>query len=279
MDAYAGFEPQVGEIRAVRTFRVGPGGALYPLFSNRAWSEGINSASCRISRSPVDGTPHQPAEPDCTCGFYAYASETAAAEYPNARYVLAVIACWGRVVAGTRGIRAEHARIEAIWMSPIVPAYLAAGVTERYPSVSTYLDKAAMLAEHPPTVLDCYETPAPVQRARRRVGLWLVAAVALVVGVLPAHWLGSNNNARAVWAAELAFFAIGAFVLRHRHTDMAARRRSLIFMAIALWLVAPFAGTVGIVLLRLPLIQLGALFVAHRVLLDRAARTFPAEVV
>jgi hypothetical protein len=278
MDAYAGFEPQVGEIRAVRTFRVGPGGVLFPLFSNRAWTDGINSASCRISRSPVDGTPHRPAEPDCTCGFYAYASETAAGEYPNARYVLAVIACWGRVVAGTRGVRAEHARIEAIWMSPIVPPDLAAGVTRRYPSVSTYADRAAMLAEHPPTVLDCYDTPAPARRAWRRFALWLVAAVALVVGVLPARWLGSDDDARIVWATLLAFFAIGAFVLRHRHTDVAARRRSLLFMAMTLWLVAPFTGAIGIVLLRLPLIQLAVLFAAHRVLLDRAARTFPAEV-
>ena len=35
MDAFAGFEPQVGEIRAVRSFRVGPDGTLYPLFSDQ----------------------------------------------------------------------------------------------------------------------------------------------------------------------------------------------------------------------------------------------------
>ncbi len=46
MEAYAGFEPRVGEIRALRTFRIGPGGVLYPLFSNTPWSDGTNTARC-----------------------------------------------------------------------------------------------------------------------------------------------------------------------------------------------------------------------------------------
>ena len=40
------FEPQLGEIRAVRTFRVGPGGLLFPLFSRRPWVDGDNEAAC-----------------------------------------------------------------------------------------------------------------------------------------------------------------------------------------------------------------------------------------
>ena len=118
MDAFAGFEPQVGEIRAVRSFRVGPDGALYPLFSDQAWVDGTNTARCRVSPDDPD---HGAPDPECTCGFYAYASARAADEYPHARHVLAVVACWGRVIAGSRGIRAEKARIEAIWMSPKVP--------------------------------------------------------------------------------------------------------------------------------------------------------------
>jgi hypothetical protein len=50
MDAFAGFEPQVGEIRAVRSFRVGPDGALYPLFSDQAWVDGANIARPRPRR-------------------------------------------------------------------------------------------------------------------------------------------------------------------------------------------------------------------------------------
>lgn len=277
MDAYAGFEPEVGEIRALRTFRIGPGGALYPLFSNHPWTDGENTARCMaVGRS--GSSPHAAPEPGCTCGFYAYASEGSAGEYPNARHVLAVVACWGRVIAGTRGIRAEHARVEAIWMSSTVPPDLANQVRTRYPATSVYADRASMLAEHPPTDLDCYEEPAPTERRWRRVGLWAVTVIALVTGLLPAQWLGSSTNARIVWGAELAFFVVGAVVLRSRHTDVVARRRGVLFFAVALWLLAPFAGTVGVLLLRLPLIQIGVLFLVHRALLARAASTFPAEV-
>jgi len=280
VDAYAGFEPQVGEIRAVRTFRIGPGGLLYPLFGNQAWTGGTNTARCRAHRpGGADAGSHEPPEPDCTCGFYAYASQTSAAEYPNARHVLAVVACWGRVVAGTRGIRAEQARVEAIWMSDTVPPDLVNQVRARYPSTSVYADKEAMLTEHPATDLDCYEEPAPRERAWRRIGLWTATVVALITGVLPAQWLGNNHDARIVWGAELAFFALGALVLRRRRTDVAAKRRGLLFVAVALWLLAPFAGTIGVLMLRLPLIQIGTLFFVQRVLLSRAASTFPAEVV
>jgi hypothetical protein len=279
VDAYAGFEPQVGEIRAVRTFRVGPGGTLYPLFSGHVWSDGANTAQCMvIGRTGAAAGAHAAPEPGCTCGFYAFAGEQAAAEYPNARHVLAVVACWGHVIAGTRGIRAEHARIEAIWMSATVPPDLANLVRTRYPATFVYADRSAMLAEHPPTDLDCYEEPAPSERRWRRVGLWAVTAAALVTGVLPARWLGSNQDARIVWAAEMVFFAVGALVLRRRHTDVAARRRGLLFVAVTLWLSAPFAGTIGVLLLRLPLVQIAALFLVQRALLARAASTFPAEV-
>ncbi len=279
MDAYAGFEPQVGEIRALRTFRVGPGGALYPLFSSQPWVDGANSAQClAVGRPGPEAMAHAAPAPDCTCGFYAYACETSAAEYPNARHVLAVVACWGRVIAGTRGIRAEHARVEALWLSDTVPPDLANMVRRRYPTTSVYADKAAMLAEHPPTELDCYEVPTSGERRWRRVGLWAATVVALITGVLPAQWLGSNADARIVWGAEMAFFVVGAVILRSRHTDVVARRRGLLFIAIALWLVAPFAGTLGVLLLRLPLIQIGVLFLVHRTLLARAASTFPAEV-
>lgn len=279
MDAYAGFEPQVGEIRAVRTFRVGPGGALYPLFSNTPWGDGANTAHCRAVRLAATSGPSHPApNPECTCGFYAYASESAASEYPNARHVLAVVACWGRVIAGTRGVRTEHARVEAIWMSATVPPELAAMVRERYPSVSVYADRVAMIAEHPPTALDCYEQPANAEAPWRRFGRWLAIAAAVILGTLPAHWLGSNRDARIVWGVVLGCFVVAAALSRRRHADLSARRRGLVAFAVALWLLAPFAGPVGVLLLRLPLIQLAALMFVQRVLLARAASTFPAEV-
>ncbi len=139
MDSYGGFEPQVGQIRALRTFRIGPDGALYPLFSNEPWQDGSNTARCLGKDRP----PHPSPAPDCTCGFYAYGAEQWVSDHPHSRHVLAVVACWGRIIAGTRGLRAEHCRIEALWLSAAVPADLAARVHLHHPSVAVHRDRSA----------------------------------------------------------------------------------------------------------------------------------------
>src|SRR5262249_32823027 len=209
-------------------------GALYPLFSNTSWGDGANTARCRAVRlAAASGPPHPAPDPDCTCGFYAYASDSAAGEYPNARHVLAVVACWGRVIAGTRGGRPGRARVEAIWMSTTGPRELVAMVRERYPSVSVYTDKAARLAEHPPTELDCYEEPVRTEAAWLRFGRWLTIVGAVILGMLPAHWLGNNRDARIVWGVVLAFFVVAAVLSRRRQADLAARRRGLVAFAVA----------------------------------------------
>jgi hypothetical protein len=110
-------------------------------------------------------TSHAAPDPDWTCGLYAYANPAAAAEHPNSRHVLAVIACWDASSPGTRGLRAEHARIEAIWMSPKVPPNLAIQVAGRYPAVRTYDRPSVMFAEHPLTELNCYQPDAQAERA------------------------------------------------------------------------------------------------------------------
>src|SRR5882762_5927320 len=112
MEAFSGFEPQVGEIRALRTFRIGRDGGLYPLFSDVRWAAHANTARCRSPGMGRDETDHLVVEPGCTCGFYAYADEQTAAEYPHSRHVLAVVACWGRIIAGTRGLRSQYTRVE-----------------------------------------------------------------------------------------------------------------------------------------------------------------------
>ena len=280
MEPYAGFEPQVGEIRALRTFRIGPGGRLYPLFSNTPWADGPNAATCRmVELSGGALAPHGVPEPSCTCGFYAYGSEPATAEYPHARHVLAVVSCWGHVIAGTRGLRAQYGRVDAIWVSDAVPADLVTDLAAQYPSVALYRDKAPMLAEYPPTELDCYvleesHRPTPLRR-------WLSVGVAgaLAVSVVPASWWGSLHQARLVWGVALLFFVTAALILvRARTPDLAARRRRVLFHAMALWMVAPFAGPLGIVLLRAPLLQLCVLALIQRRQLARAARRFPAEI-
>lgn len=275
MSGFSGFEPQVGEIRAVRTFRLGPGGELYPLFSERPWKPDANMATCRVSRDAEHVSP----DPDCTCGFYAYADEQAAGEYPFARYLLAVVACWGRVIAGTRGVRVQYARVEAIWVSDRVPDYLVRLMRERHGAVAVYTDREQMLREHPATPLDVYEPVTPTG------SLWpprplpaAVAASAVVVGLLPVHWLRALPYGWWVWGVTLAAVLLGAFVRGHRANDAVLRRRRMLCIALAFWMLAPLAGVTGFVFLRLPLLQVTALAAAQRVAMNRVARTFPARI-
>lgn len=284
MDPYAGFEPQVGEIRALRTFRVGPGGVLYPLFSDAPWRDGPNTATC-LRCPPRTGTsadvlpPHPAPDPDCTCGFYAYGSEAAVGDYPHGRHVLAVVACWGRVIAGTRGLRAEQCRIEAVWLSDTVPEELVALVRDRYPSAAVYRDRARLLAAHPLTELDCYETPASPHRSRWTHVLAVAALAAVVTGTLPADWLGGPHPAAIIWGSLAAVFLVVATVRGWRRAaDPVAHRQRLISLSVALWMLAPFAGLVGLVLLRLPLLELAALVLIQRHRMVRAARRFPADI-
>ncbi len=279
MDAFGGFEPRVGEIRALRTFRIGPGGILYPLFGTEAWTSATNTSGCRVRPTGTDdGTPHSAPDPECGCGFYAYAEDTSAAEYPQSQHVLAVVACWGRVIAGTRGVRAQHARIEALWMSPRVPSELRSAVAAQYPATSIYEAKTAMLAEHPPTHLECYEIPTAGQRRMGKRALTAALVTALAVGALPANWTWYQDDLRLIWVAELGFFLLAAIFYRLAGKDRQARGTALLYVAVALWLIAPFAGGVGIVLLRLPILQIAVLGYVHRARLNREANRFPASI-
>ena len=307
LEPYGGFEPQVGEIRALRTFRVGPGGLLYPLFSDTPWVDGPNAARCLRTPGLVGPPPgtvglpgvgglagpfaaagnpfgdpqigHLPPEPECTCGFYAYGSTDSVHEYPHARHVRAVVAVWGRVIAGTRGLRAQYGRVEALWLSDAVPPALAEQVAERYPSVALYRERDAMLVEHPLTELDCYEPPT---RRGGALSGWLFglgAVAAVIIGALPARLLGGTQPAQAIWIATFAVTVLVALTLgRWRPHDVSLTRRRLLVWAIALWVAAPFAGTPGLLLLRLPLLEVVALGIVLRARMMRAANRFPAII-
>jgi hypothetical protein len=289
MEPYAGFEPAVGEIRALRTFRIGPGGHLYSLFSDVPWRDQHNSATCRFQpdaavhataagRDPAEEW-HAAPDPDCTCGFYAYGSEPAAQEYPHARNVLATVACWGRVVAGTRGLRAEHCRVEALWLSDAVPRELAEQVRSRYPSVAVYDDRTRMLREHPATDLDCYEAVSSPRPSRWQRGLTVAAFGAIAVGVLPVDWLGGPHAATVLWSVLAGLFLVVALPLsRRRGTDAVAHRRRLLCLSVVVWMLAPLAGLPGLLLFRLPLVELALLAVLHRRRFVRAANRFPALI-
>ncbi len=251
MDPYGGFEPQVGQISALRTFRIGADGVLYPLFSADPWHDGANTARC----SRTDRPPHPSPDPECTCGFYAFGREQWVGDQPRSHHVLAVVACWGHVIAGTRGLRAQHCRVEALWLSSAVPADLVDRVVRNHPSVAVYRDRSRMLAEHPPTDLDCYEPPGRGRGHPAGRLWWSAAVVAAVLGVLPASWLGGAHSAALLTIVLGAAFAVAALSPAPRGPDAGRSGRRVLCLGTSLWLFAAFLGPVGTVFVRLPLLQ------------------------
>lgn len=252
MRAFTGSEPLVGEVIGLRTFRVDESGLLLPLYSDRSWYDGPNCATCAPPTGEPERRDHQVASPDCDCGFYAFGSVEAASHYRNSRYVQAVVACWGSVVGGTQGVRAEHARIEAIWLGPGAPAWLVKRVAGTYPSARVYLDRERMLAEHPLSVLPCYAPLTP--RRWRRVAVPLSGAVLVGLGLVPSEVLRG-----ALWDAWLAATVVlsalvGWLLLGSRRVGHAAA--AVVAASVLAWFAAPLFGLAGW-LLRLPAIRAG----------------------
>lgn len=247
---FSGCEPLVGEIVGLRTFRVDETGLLLPLYTNAAWYDGVNSATCE---PPVGGPrpPHEVVAADCECGFYAYGSAAAARRNRQARYVQAVVSSWGRVVAGTQGFRAQHARIDALWLSDAVPKWVRTRIGLKYPHAQLYSDRAAMLAEHPLTPLPCYEPPAR-RPLPGRVAVAVFAAAVLTLGMLPWSWI--DGPVRLAWLGAFGWLglAIVALAAMPRQTGRASSIGLVLFAAA--WLVAPAFGLVGW-LLRLPVLR------------------------
>ena len=252
MDDFAGGEPLVGEIVGLRTFRVDETGLLLPLFSEGCWYDGVNTALCAANRNPRRRT-HTVPDERCGCGFYVYGSPEAARQNRGTRHVQAVVSVWGNVLAGTKGVRAEHARIEALWLHPSAPPWLRQRVAVRYPNARLYGDADAMLAEHPLTPLSCYE-PVQPRRWAPRVAAALGLAVALALGALP-H--GTLQAAAPLWYGWLAataavvgvvaWLAVGARFAGHAAA-------ALLMSGLLAWMIAPLCGLSGW-LLRLPVLR------------------------
>lgn len=172
---------RVGEVYALRTFRINTDdGTLVPIAQPaeyRAWADGSVTATCARGRD------HLAPDEGCRCGVYAFGSVAEIArQYGQGQRILAVVACHGKIIAGTKGIRAQHARVVALWLSPGLSATLRSAVTARYPQVPLFSSKAAMLAEFPPSQLETYATPRPfVRKVLEVVGF---VAVILGLGVL-----------------------------------------------------------------------------------------------
>ncbi len=268
MQPFAGVEPLVGEVVALRTFRVEESGRLLPLYSEQHWDDGTNTAVCPRAAHEAPGDA-------CDCGFYAYGTAVAAAQNRAMRFVRAVVSCWGGVVAGTQGIRAQHARIDALWLHPAAPQWLRRRVAHRYPSARVYDDVDQMLAAHPLSVLPSYDPVAP-RGWRSRVVLAACSAVGLALGALPLHDLRGSAALWVLWLAAVALAGAGtvwcALAARFPGRLVAAA----IGFGLVAWLVAPLFGLAGWLLL-LPVLR-GVVVCAGSYLLSLRPQHFPVVV-
>jgi hypothetical protein len=253
MRDFAGCEPLVGEIVALRTFRVEESGLLLPLYSAGTWYDGVNTAVCAPPTGHHPRGTHAVPADDCECGFYAYGSPQAAARNRHGRYVQAVVSCWGGVVAGTQGVRAEHARVDALWLSPDAPAGLRERVSSRYPSARLYDDVQTMLADHPLSELPCYE-PAAGRRRAALVASVLAALAVMSLGLLPLGLLHGHETLWAAWLfATIAAGGFTAWLLVGTH-DAGHLAAAFVMAGVLGWLVAPLFGAAGWIL-RVPLLR------------------------
>lgn len=186
-----------GSVRGLRTFRVTHDGLLAPVTNRPAWSAGTNTAVCQpLGRHRHHGatqsTGHStvPA-PGCACGLWACGSLPALREAGvlGVSRVLAVVSAHGQVLPATSGFRAQHAHIEALWLSPRIPTARRAAVARAYPATAVYRSKRAMLSEHTLSDLAAYRLP-PAPRFGALLATLIV--LALTAAGLAGLWLTTD---------------------------------------------------------------------------------------
>jgi hypothetical protein len=108
-------EPVVG----FRAWRVIEGRLLSPYIPCR-WDGPLMHATCYpANRSLLFGRgwldePHASPHPACRCGIYAYHRPGTQAYFGEWEWLEGIVTVWGRIEAHATGLRAEHARVEAI---------------------------------------------------------------------------------------------------------------------------------------------------------------------
>ena len=203
----------VGAVRAIRTFRIGDDGGLYPVNTATMWTPGWNLASCARGRA------HTPPDPDCRCGFYVYFHPEYTLDQPPARQVLAVVEVRGVMEVGTRGARVPEARIVGLWLGPKVSDALAGSVSDRYRDVRIFRDRDELLTHFPLTPVEGTRGPrlsTPTRTLLRRA-LWTYAVVATLIGLVPSDVLtGSPAGATLLLSTlSIAFLLlVGGLVIR-----------------------------------------------------------------
>jgi len=209
-----------GSVRGVRTFRLTRADQLAPVTARPPWTPGVNTAVCdrhtRARGRRRHALPHTPPEhqapgPGCSCGLWACGNLEALRNSGvlGASRVLAVVAAHGTLIPATRGFRAQHATIEALWLSPRIPPARRAAIARAYPAAAIYSNRHAMLSEHPLTTLPTYALPTAPRRGVLFANLLALAAWTVAVVAL---WLATPTPDGATSATPLVASAAAQLV-------------------------------------------------------------------
>jgi hypothetical protein len=104
---------------AFRSWRLAGERLMSPFIPCR-WQGRVMHATCfDANRGLTRGVgwlaePHESPDELCQCGIYAYHTPGPRSWFGEAYWCEGVVSAWGRVVVHTDGLRAEHARVEAL---------------------------------------------------------------------------------------------------------------------------------------------------------------------
>lgn len=210
-------EPLVGEVTALRSFRLTDDGHLLPLTDAggyEPWPTTTSSAKCNRGRS------HSAPDPECSCGFYAYGNRAwvqGNGQYLWSQVILAAVHCSGRLVAGEKGLRAEKVRLVACYVNKHAPAEVQEKLREHYPDVEFHHSRKSLLAAHPETPLSTYIAP-PRQSFRPGIpvlqmllGFFAIPLLIFTVGSV--LWSNEPMSVIRLCAALFAFIVWSPFII------------------------------------------------------------------
>lgn len=134
-----------------------PGTHLIPMNFMTPWVDGENVAICQEAHrvAPHIGPASEVPGRECQCGFYG-TREPVSSWTLSHSYVSGVVEVYGRVIIGTRGVRAQKARIVAACINPtyVSGSHLPDQLMERYSSVDWMSSAAEVFDKYPPQNID-----------------------------------------------------------------------------------------------------------------------------
>lgn len=197
-------DPVVGEVLALRSFRIDPlTRTLGGLYFRQEVAPGVNLAQCGLTAS--DGG-HTAPHAGCSCGWYAYDEVrhwigSSPPRRPVGWEVSAVVRLSGRIIVCERGLKAEGMEVVAVAVDPSCAGF----IHDALPGVEVFADEASMLRAHPLQRLD--REAGDGMGGRTEINLaGLTIPVAKPLRAL-SRATGRVKSARATLTSNMAFWS------------------------------------------------------------------------